>query len=363
MGKREFLQLAHVYDPKKHGIAGWFASEKLDGMRALWDGGITRGMLCADVPWANTEKHARFKVQPVSTGLWTRYGQPIHAPAYFLNALPKCILDGELYAGRNRFQHVVSATKKHEPILSEWEPIRYMVFDSPNPHVVFGPGKINNTNFKKTIPTITALDFFPRQRTNMDWTFQQRLKFLLSLQDHGPVWTVHDQMQLLFKTADAIEIMEVMLDNVLKGGGEGLILKSPSNIWLPERQHDVLKVKNCQDAEGTVIGYVWGKRTGLGSKLLGLMGGLILKQDNGKELEISGFTNEEREMAWCEESTVEDWGKDVHHVGASFAGQKVQENIHNPMFPRGTRITYKFRELTDDGVAKEARYHRIKTDE
>ena len=41
---REFVQLAQVYDPKKHGIAGWFVSEKLDGMRCLWDGGITRGL-------------------------------------------------------------------------------------------------------------------------------------------------------------------------------------------------------------------------------------------------------------------------------------------------------------------------------
>ena len=31
--KKEFVQLAKVFDAKKHGIGGWFASEKLDGQR------------------------------------------------------------------------------------------------------------------------------------------------------------------------------------------------------------------------------------------------------------------------------------------------------------------------------------------
>lgn len=39
--KRQFLMLAHDYDPKKHSILGWYMSEKLDGLRAWWDGGIT----------------------------------------------------------------------------------------------------------------------------------------------------------------------------------------------------------------------------------------------------------------------------------------------------------------------------------
>ena len=45
---RELLQLAKNHT--NHQIGGWFVSDKLDGMRAYWDGGTTRGMLAADVP-------------------------------------------------------------------------------------------------------------------------------------------------------------------------------------------------------------------------------------------------------------------------------------------------------------------------
>jgi ATP-dependent DNA ligase len=41
MAKREFLMLAHKHEGQN--ILGWLYSEKLDGMRCFWDGGITRG--------------------------------------------------------------------------------------------------------------------------------------------------------------------------------------------------------------------------------------------------------------------------------------------------------------------------------
>lgn len=355
--KREFLQLADTYDAKKHGVAGWFLSEKLDGMRALWDGGVSRGKPCREVPWANTEKHARFVVQPTATGLWTRYGQPIHAPDWFLNQLPPCILDGELYAGRGMFQHVISVTKKHQPIDSEWKDIRYNAFDSPNPFVVFAPGTINNTNFKKTIPVVDKYMFSGMAGTGVGDTFQSRLKFLYKVHSNwsGNTWHVHDQEQLPFKTADAVEQMEQWLKNIVEAGGEGVILKSPSNLWLPERCHDMLKHKAWHDAEGTVTGYTWGRETDKGSKLLGMMGALILMQDNGKRLEISGFTDAERQMAWYAPAGVE---ASVQAYGSLHPGKECADHVHNPKFPRGTRITYQYRELTNDGVAKEARYWR-----
>ena len=91
MAKREFLQLADHYDPRKHDVAGWFVSEKLDGTRCFWDGGLTRGLPTEQVPWASIidpktgEKKA--KIKPLSTGLWSRYGNPIMAPDWWLNRL------------------------------------------------------------------------------------------------------------------------------------------------------------------------------------------------------------------------------------------------------------------------------------
>ncbi len=45
MPRRELLQLAHTYKPDKHKIAGWYISEKLDGTRCFWDGGLTSGLI------------------------------------------------------------------------------------------------------------------------------------------------------------------------------------------------------------------------------------------------------------------------------------------------------------------------------
>lgn len=356
MAKREFLQLAHTYNPKKHGVAGWFLSEKLDGMRALWDGGCSRDMPASEVPFANVEKHARFVVQPLATGLWSRYGQVIHAPGWFLDSLPPVILDGELYAGRGKFQHVVSTVKRLEPISSMWQEITYSVFDAPRADEVFADGLINNTNFKKTFKDVVSKVAVCDQPLRFSG-FASRYKWLqaLRLRFSSENWMLHEQIQLPFKTSDALLTIDKTLDDIIVFGGEGVILKSPSNLWEPQRCHTMLKHKAIHDAEGTVIGYTWGRETDKGSKLLGLMGALIIQQDNGKRLELSGFTDEERVMSYSNGAECPALASAEGHL---HPGAEVTAPIHNPSFPRGSRITYKYRELTDDGVAKEARYWR-----
>ena len=104
---KEFLQLSHTYRPDVHKVGGCFVSEKLDGTRCFWDGGISRGMKTTDVPWANVNDPKtglpKKKVKPISTGIWSRYGNPIVAPDDFLDQLPPIMLDGELWAGRGNF--------------------------------------------------------------------------------------------------------------------------------------------------------------------------------------------------------------------------------------------------------------------
>lgn len=85
-------------------IAGWLISEKLDGVRAYWNG----------------------------NQLLTRNGNAISAPQWFIDALPNDItLDGELFIGRGEFQRTVGAVRKKVPVDAEWFDIRYMVFDAP----------------------------------------------------------------------------------------------------------------------------------------------------------------------------------------------------------------------------------------
>ena len=139
MAKREFLMLAHVF--KDQDIGGWFVSEKLDGMRAFWDGGISRGTPTGSVPWANTLKDARYKKTIYATGLWTRGGKAIQAPVWWLDKLPEHPLDGELYMGCGNFQKVMSTVKSLTPG-EGWTDVEYHIFDQPCLTKVLGSGTL-----------------------------------------------------------------------------------------------------------------------------------------------------------------------------------------------------------------------------
>jgi len=83
--------------------AAYWVSEKLDGVRACWDG-----------------QRLRF-----------RSGRPIPAPGWFIAALPDVPLDGELWLGRGRFEAVSGLVRREAVDETGWRSVRYMVFDTP----------------------------------------------------------------------------------------------------------------------------------------------------------------------------------------------------------------------------------------
>jgi len=84
-------------------ISGWVMSEKLDGIRAYWDG----------------EK------------LLSRSGNIIHAPAWFIKDYPPFALDGELWSKRGDFENISSIVRDKVPS-KEWKQIRHYIFEVPN---------------------------------------------------------------------------------------------------------------------------------------------------------------------------------------------------------------------------------------
>jgi DNA ligase-1 len=90
--------------------APYLVSEKLDGVRALWDGGRLR----------------------------FRSGAEIVAPRWFTAALPTPALDGELWLGRGRFDDLSAAVRRSQPIDAEWRALRYMLFEAPGQPGHFG---------------------------------------------------------------------------------------------------------------------------------------------------------------------------------------------------------------------------------
>lgn len=94
--------LAEVYRDTIDPAAYW-VSEKLDGVRALWDGRVLR----------------------------FRSGLPIAAPRWFVAGLPQRALDGELWIARGAFERLSGIVRKREPVDAEWRQVRYMVFELP----------------------------------------------------------------------------------------------------------------------------------------------------------------------------------------------------------------------------------------
>ena len=81
----------------------YWVSEKLDGVRARWDGET----------------------------LVSRGGNRFNAPVWFTEDFPRVPLDGELWMGRGTFERLSGAVRRKIPNDAEWRTIRFMVFDLP----------------------------------------------------------------------------------------------------------------------------------------------------------------------------------------------------------------------------------------
>lgn len=358
--RREFLQLAKTFSGKEK-IAGWYVSEKLDGMRCFYDGGLTRGLKTELIPWANitdpkTGKR-KDKFSEYSTGLWSRYGMPINAPDWFLDQLPNYPLDGELFAGRGKFQTTVSIVKRDVPD-SRWDQIQYAIYGCPPINRVFQDGEIKNSNFHRVIDQREVAQFIAacvETRRNDFQTLGDNATFedeLLAIQDLDGVAYPHKQVKLPDDEEAARQELERQLSQVLELGGEGLIIRNPAAVYTPKRVKDLLKYKPFQDDEGILIGFTSGRETDKGSKHLGKIGALILDY-HGKRLELAGLTDEEREFSNEDER--------IHAIVN--AGKDMPVDFQGKHFKVGDVITFIYRELTDDGIPKEARYYRQRPEE
>lgn len=349
MAKREFLMLAHTYDPTKHRIAGWYVSEKLDGQRAFWDGGISRGLPLHAVPWANIAKEP----DRLATGLWTRGGKPISAPDWWLDWLGPRPLDGELYAGRTRFQAVRSIVGRHTPDPG-WRSIKFHVFGFPRLDQVFATASFNTTYFQRDISWDQVKGWtLSRQAIQEQWPlrFDEAYAKARILFEGNYTAFPHEQLPLLLTNPRSQ--MYSLLDAVVRVGGEGLIVRDPRAPWEGRRSYSMLKVKPCEDAEAVVLGYLTGKTTERGSRNLGAIGALLVKElPDGQTFELSGLTDNERVL----KPNAQAWAQD-------HPDQQLPSHLEAEVFRRGQRITFKYNGRTAAGVPKEARYWREAADD
>jgi len=148
-------------------------------------------------------------------------------------------------------------------------------------------------------------------------SFTMRLEALRGIAHRiGQPWL---QVAPQFRVADAVALKK-RLREVLAGGGEGLMLHRADAPYVTGRSEVLLKVTPERDAEATVIGHLPGK-----GRFAGMLGALQVKTPEGRVFRIgSGFSHAERRQP--------------------------------P--PLGSVITYRYRELSRDGVPRFARYLR-----
>jgi DNA ligase-1 len=186
--------LAQIWN-KKTDPTNWLMSEKLDGVRAYWDG---RG------------------------GLWTRgnanrSNKPFVVPKAFLANFPPFPIDGELWLGRGLFQKTVSIVRRMDGN-DKWMQLKYMVFDV-----------VDETS-----------GYEERMNRLSEW-----------LQEHPTPFIEQVQQRI----CQGMEDLHEYLDAIIAKGGEGIMLRKPNGLYEHRRSPNLLKVKPMDDDEARVIGY------------------------------------------------------------------------------------------------------------
>jgi DNA ligase 1 len=206
--------------------AGYLVSEKLDGVRAWWDG-----------------SRLRF-----------RSGLPVIAPQWFTAKLPAGVaLDGELWMGRGRFEELSGAVRRYAALDAEWKQIRYALFDLPGTEGPFG------YRAARLVSLAREARFEPLQAVA--------------------------QSELSDRRA-----LQRRFNEVVHGGGEGLMLHRADAPWRAGRSDALLKLKPVDDAEAVVVAHIPGR-----GKHEGRVGALQVRTPAGVEFMLgTGLTDAQR---------------------------------------------------------------------
>jgi len=253
------IQLATKYRDTIN-VSHYLISEKLDGVRAYWDG----------------------------KQLISRQGNVFWAPKWFLEGFPPQALDGELWMARQRFDKVSGIVRQQRLNNANWREIKFMVFDLPDSKA----------------------------------TFSQRVALFNQLVDQAQSPYLKTIKQYRLDTQ--LQLMQ-RLDQVVKQGGEGLMLHRAAALYQTKRSNDLMKLKRFEDAEATVLEHLSGK-----GKYRAMLGALLVKNQEGVTFKIGGgFSDRQRA---------------------------------NP--PKvGSIITYKYYGKTNNNVPRFASFLRIRTSE
>lgn len=174
----------------------WLVSEKLDGVRGLWDG----------------------------KQMYFRSGKVMELDSEFTRNFPPFALDGEIYSPDLHFSQIISILKNPKKS-AEVIKLQYYVFDVPN---------------------------HPNQNSGL----LERLEILESYLATHPSNFLRIIPQIPMKENQEIQYK---LHQVTQNGGEGLVLRDPNAPYQVGRSKKNFKLKTIQDDECKITGYTRGK--------------------------------------------------------------------------------------------------------
>ncbi len=189
---------------------GWWYSEKLDGVRAWWDG----------------------------KNFISRQGNVFHAPDWFKSGLPDHLLDGELWIGRGKFQATMAVVRRLDGG-DMWKQVKYVVFDAPH---------LTDKTFEERISTLKGIcekssnkfiQFHPHHKVQSRDHLMGELKEVESLSGEGlmirkpgALYVAGRSDTILkvkpFKDAEAVIIGHVPGKGRHKGVLGGLLVRMPN---------------------------------------------------------------------------------------------------------------------------------------
>lgn len=192
------VMLAHKYQERYH-KGPFFMSEKLDGIRAIMFNGK----------------------------LYSRNGLIIHAPQWFLDAIPEGTYDGELWTKRANFQKLSSIIKKKVPRDDEWKLVSYRIFDDPT----------STNNFSVTYSRLSKVLPICSENTKSSVCLEQQ-----TLADS------HNEIMTHFR-------------QIRNRNGEGIVLRKNAPYKPGVRTEDMLKVKEFKEREAKIVGMTYYEKT------------------------------------------------------------------------------------------------------
>ncbi|WP_199710475.1 hypothetical protein [Noviherbaspirillum cavernae] len=157
--------------------------------------------------------------------------------------------------GPPEFRTLVRRVRRQEPLDAEWKNISYQVYERPG-----GEG-----------------------------SFSERIAVLqTSLAQAGVPW-----LQVLAQTRVADKAaLRVMLAQVVREGGEGLMLHRADAVWQTGRSDVLLKLKPQQDAEAVMVAHEAGK-----GKCRGMLGAIVVMMPDGRRFRLGSGLNDAVRLA------------------------------------------------------------------